>query len=752
MSQSDPRLGAVVSHYRVLERLGSGGMGVVYKAEDTRLHRYVAVKFLPEKSIDDQRAVTRFRREAYAASSLDHPNICTVYDFDEAGGQPFIVMQLLEGKTLRQLMKQNLLPLETVLDFSMQIASALDAAHRRGIVHRDLKPNNIMVTNERRVSVLDFGLAKLFEPTEAIAQIAGVGVDDTTLEVEHSSRAGTVFGTPAYMSPEQASAERVDARSDIFSFGAILYEMLSGRAAFERETPHATLTAVLHAEPPSPGKYRPGLSASIERCVQRCLQKDPSRRFENIQELRAELSRAGGSRDRDAAPSLAVLPFANLSADKDNEYFSDGLAEEILNALAKISGLRVIARTSSFAFRGTQRDLRAIANRLNVANILEGSIRKAGDRVRITAQLIRADDESHLWSERYDRQMTDIFAIQDEISQAIAGALKVKLAKPARRPVSMEAYHNYLKGLYHHQRYSHDGLEKAKEFFEQALAEDPSYAPAYAGLAGQYYTLALLGIRSMRDVAPLAKSAAEKALALDPALGDAHSILGVVAAISEYDWRTAEQHFQTALSIEPVSALVRVRYVLYFRAWHRQYEGSDEHCRKALETDPLSMIVHFLLVMLSCWKGNFEQARQLGAKALLISDNFVFVQLAMGVANFHLGYFEESAKNFQKTVDLGWYSLGPGFLALVYTRAGNREAADRLMQQLEERKKTSYVSAVSFAVYYASLGDSDRFFQFLMVALSDRDPYLLGIIGDPVFDSFRADPRYRRIIAEMHLE
>ena len=425
-------------------------MGEVYKARDTRLDRMVAIK------VSRTEFTERFEHEARTVAALNHPNICTLHDV----GPNYLVMEYIEGSQLK-----GPLPVDQALKCAVQICDALDAAHAKGITHRDLKPANIMVTREG-VKLLDFGLSK-------VSQAGQPSVTQTL--------SGAILGTPAYMSPEQAEGKPADARSDIFSFGAVLYEMLSGRRAFEGESAISTMAAVLHQEP-----RRLEAPPALERVVARCLEKQAGRRFQTMLELLEALGKAQAAAPVEQQPSIAVLPFANLSADKENEYFSDGLAEEILNLLAKIPGLKVIARTSSFAFRGKEQDITKIAEALRVRTILEGSVRRAGNRLRVTAQFINAADGTHLWSERYDRDMTDVFAIQDEIGQAISEALKVRLA-PRAQAVNIEAYQNYLKGQYYSVRFTPESLAKAKECFEQALAIDPNYAPAYSGLAGYYY-------------------------------------------------------------------------------------------------------------------------------------------------------------------------------------------------------------------------------------------------------------------------
>src|ERR1700722_1839070 len=542
--------------YEILGPIGAGGMGEVYKARDTRLDRIVAIK-----QVKGQHS-GRFQQEAHVVAALNHPNICALHD----GGPDYLVMEYVEGKRL-----SGPLPVEEAVRLALQIASALEEAHGRGILHRDLKPGNILVTPKGTAKLLDFGLAKLMTDSDS----------DVTKTIE-----GTVLGTVAYMAPEKAEGKPLDGRSEVFSFGAVLYEMLSGNRAFCGNSSAQVLSAVLRDDP-SPFQA----PAELQRIVRKCLAKQREDRFSSMRELRVALEQIS-SKSKDRQPSIAVLPFANMSADKENEYFSDGLAEEILNLLAKIPGLKVIARTSAFAFRGKEQDVRKIAETLGVSNVLEGSVRRAGNRVRVTAQLINAADGSHLWSERYDRDMTDIFAIQDEIGQAISEALQVRLA-PHAQAVNIEAYQNYLKGQYYFQRFTPESLAKAKEHFELALAIDPNYAPAYSGLAEYYYALAAPRIKPLLEVAPLARSAAEKALAIDPANREARGILAALAAMVDYDWRGAETHIRQAMAGELVPPVVRARYALWYLLPLGRVAEALEQSRLALETDPLSMILHF---------------------------------------------------------------------------------------------------------------------------------------------------------------
>jgi serine/threonine protein kinase len=424
--------GVRLGPYEILAFLGAGGMGEVYKARDSRLHRIVALKTLPPETVADADRKRRFLVEAQAASSLNHPNIVTIHDISEQNGVCFIAMEYVAGTTLEQANTGSGLPIKDAMKYAAEIADALAAAHEAGIIHLDLKPANIMITDDGRAKLLDFGLAKLARPVMA------PGIEDVT----RSTGPAAFLGTPAYMSPEQIEGRTLDCRSDIFSYGLVLYEMFSGQRAFRAETWVSILTAILHDEPRSMRNIRATIPPSLEQHVARCLRKDPAQRFQTMRDVKQALAEAASSAMTTAdAHSIAVLPFVNLSADKENEYFSDGLAEEIINALTKVPDLKVIARTSAFAFRGKKQDLRAIGDRLRVETILEGSVRRAGNRIRITAQLIKVADESHLWSERYDREMTDIFAIQDDISQAIAKALTVKFAMPQRHTLNIEAFH-----------------------------------------------------------------------------------------------------------------------------------------------------------------------------------------------------------------------------------------------------------------------------------------------------------------------
>jgi eukaryotic-like serine/threonine-protein kinase len=601
--------GTKLGPYEILAPIGAGGMGEVWKARDTRLGRIVAIKKVKEQHSE------RFKQEARTIAAMNHPYICQLFDI----GPDYLVLECIEGKSL-----SSPLPEREAVRLAIQIATALEAAHKKGVIHRDLKPANIMVADEGSVKLLDFGLAKLYEQDALSSTLPTADFPAT--------QAGAVIGTVAYMSPEQVQGQPADARSDIFSFGLGRYEMLSGRRAFSGDSNFAVMTAIVKEEP-APLQASP----SLEKIARRCLAKQPSGRYQTISEVKTALEQFMAEKatvtSAEQQPSIAVLPFVNMSGDKEQEYFSDGLAEEIINALAQIPGLLVIARTSAFAFKGKQEDITKIAETLRVSTILEGSVRKAGNRIRVTAQLIDASRGSHLWSQRYDREMTDVFAIQDEISQAIAEKLRLGLA--ADRPLikchtgNVEAYNLYLKGRFHFLKFAPESVAKGRELFEQAIAVDPNYAPPWHGLAQYYHWLGSTGRMPPKAAMEQCRHAVLKVLELDEMLPEAHATLAMLLA-GEYDWKGAEREFRRALELGPDNSESWIGYCGCYLVPMRRLDEAATAAQRALELDPLSPGSQMYMGAQYLFLKQYDRAIVQYRNALDLDPNFPLTHLWLG--------------------------------------------------------------------------------------------------------------------------
>jgi serine/threonine-protein kinase len=742
-------LGQTIAHYHIIEKLGEGGMGVVYKARDLHLDRFTALKVLPPEKVADPERKRRFVQEAKAASALNHPNIITIYDISSDQGVDFIAMEHVAGKSLDQLIRHRALRLEEALKCAVQIADALAAAHAAGIIHRDLKPANIMVTVDGRVKVLDFGLAKLAERE--------IGELDATATLGTPTEEGAILGTVAYMSPEQAQGKKVDARSDIFSFGAVFYEMLTGRQAFQGESAASVLAAILRDHPAPASQIVEGLPREADSLLSRCLSKEPGERFQHTTDLKLALEELGRASPGSGPRSIAVLPFANLSADKDNEYFSDGLAEEIINALTKLPGLRVTARTSAFAFRGKDVDVREIGARLNVGIILEGSVRKAGNRIRVTAQLVNVAGGYHLWSERYDREMTDVFAIQDEISQVIVDKLRVQLV-PGRPLVkrytgNLEAYNLYLKGRYHRDKETREGLAKSKEFFEQAIAQDPNYAPAYSGIAELFWLAAYRGVLPPKQVLSQAKSLALKALELDDTLAEAHAILGMLRVVPDFDWKEAEREFKRALELDPASPIARDRYAFFFLRPMRRLEEATAEVERALELDPLSPLCNYHLGYMYHLRRQYDRAVEQFRTTIELAPNYYVAYWILGLTYGVQEKFDDSMVALDKAVELsGGNPLPLAAKGVGYGLTGRTSEAKKVLAEMLEAARVGYVPAKCIAWIYMGLGEADTALEWLDKSIEERDPMSAHLNTEPYYDSLRSRPGYQALLRKMNLE
>ncbi|MBK5291248.1 MAG: protein kinase [Acidobacteriia bacterium] len=713
--------------YEIIAMLGAGGMGEVYKARDTRLNRIVAIKFLKAGHAE------RFQREARAIASLNHPHICALYDV----GPDYLVMEFVEGAPLKGPM-----PDAEALGLSIQIAGALDAAHRKGIAHRDLKPANILVTSSG-AKLLDFGLAKA---------ISRVEPGEETLSA--LTEAGMIVGTAAYMSPEQAEGKPVDERSDIFSFGTVLYEMLSGRRAFHRDTQIATLAAVLR-DPPQP--LPTTVQVIFRDVLDRCLQKDPSLRFESAANLSEALRQIDLKKPAGETPSIAILPFANLSADRDNEYFSDGLAEEIINALSQIPGLHVAARTSAFALRGKDLSIRRIGEELNVATVLEGSLRRAGNRMRLTVQLVNVADGFHLWSERYDREMTDVFAIQDEISQAIVDKLKVQLGRSGAPPVgkrhtdNLEAYHCYLQGRYHLHRYSPENLPKALDRFRRALELDPDYALAYAGIADYYYISTLVAGASPVESLPAARLAAKKAVELDDSLPDAHGILSAIEAM-HYNWPEATASSRRALELDPANVMARYYYAAWLLRPQGRFEEAAIEMERLVEQDPLSPRFGFVLALTLYNLRRYDEAIRQARRVIDFDQSNMIAHWVLACSLLAMDRLEEALAAAESAVVYGpKASMAHGALACVQARMGRRDEAIAIMDRMRQSTDRTYWGHTMLACIYNLLGEPDEAIVEYMAAIEIRESNTIQLIWDPLLYPLRQHPRFPELLAAMNL-
>ncbi len=726
-------IGATLGHYRIVEKIGEGGMGEVYRAHDERLDRDVAIKVLHEAVAQDADRLARFEREAKAVAKLDHPNILAIHDFGTEGGVTYAVTELLDGQNLRQAIPASGMPWQKAVEMGAAIADGLAAAHGKGIVHRDLKPENVFITSDGRVKVLDFGLAQVKEPVEAEAETATLTPAGTAV--------GTIMGTLGYMSPEQLKGEASDARSDIFALGCVLYEMLSGQTAFLCNSTAETTAAILKEEPPPIPASGVAVSAQIERIARRCLEKSPKARFQSARDLAFALQQLTSTQvpaptparlqeaDSDAKPSIAVLPFGNLSADPEQEYFCDGMAEEIINALAHLDGLRVVARTSSFAFKGKHQDIREIGDALDVQTLLEGSVRKAGDRLRITAQLINVDDGYHLWSESFDRKLEDVFAIQDEISLAIVEKLKVELLGGEREGIlkkytdNLDAYNAYLKGLNQWNRLTADGYEQSLQCYQEAIRLDDGFAPAYAQLAIWHLSQAFWGTLSPIDALPTAIEMAERALAIDDTISEAQGFIGVVRAFFERDQEAGERSLRRAVELGPNIAVNHSNLAALLTAQGRFHEAI-EAAKTSMALDPLSPTTNAW----ACWwiglGGRIETAIVKLEELVALDPNHWLPHHVLGDLYSRAGRLDEAITASKRAVALsGGTSIAVSQLSYLSYLGGAIEQANEHLEKLKKRSQEAYVPPTFFSWIHCARGEWAEALRWMEEAVRINDPW-----------------------------
>jgi serine/threonine protein kinase/Tfp pilus assembly protein PilF len=737
-------IGTKTLHYNIIDRIGQGGMGVVYKAEDTKLKRIVALKFLTEYSTLNSEERQRFENEAQSAASLNHPNIATIYTIEELDDNVFIVMEYIEGVELKERIKSALISIEEAINIALQIAEGIEAAHQNGIVHRDIKSQNIMITKERKVKIMDFGLARM-----------GKGMEITKI--------GTMVGTVANMSPEQARGLKVDNRTDIWSFGVVLYEMLTGKLPFMGDYDQAVIYSLMHEKHTPASELRTDIPMTLNQVIDRCLQKEPRERFEQagllIEEL--QLLKQGiriKNQPQQNIKSIAVFPFLDINPDQNNKYFSDGLTEEIIAKLSKLNNMKIISSTSAMNYNRTGKTMKEIASDLDIKYVIEGSIRKIGDKLRITTKVIDLYQDTYLWANSFNGTTDQIFDFQEEVATKIAKALKItltpaeKLDLKRRTTKDTEAYQYYLKGRFFWNKRSIDGFKTAIKYFEKAIELDNNFALAWSGLADAYNLMVAHGAISKKEIYPKALSAVKKALELDNRLSEAHTSLASLLLMHEWDWQNSLKEFKLGIKFNPNYATAHHWYSEWL-SFNGKFKEALAEISEAIKLDPLSAITIRDKGMIYYYSRDYDSAIEYAMKALELDSQFSPSFRLLSLAYLEKGMYLEAIENNEKWTKLRGESVETIVgLGLCYARSGRKEEALQIVKNVSQNDALSGNAERGIALIYAALEETDLTIKWLEKTFQSKGETICLMKIDPKFDSVRNDPRFIQLLKEIGLK